>query len=123
MLRWGLGAETQAPRGQSQGGNWGWHEGLRSSASRAKEGNTTAEGTWEKVWTCRRGKSPLLGRGEKEGWAAIGNSLHWSVHACRLRGWGCSVEATGEGKKPLVHLREIRCFLCRLLVARPYCVG
>ena len=28
----------------------------------AGEGNTMAEGTWEKVWTCRRGKVPLLGK-------------------------------------------------------------
>ena len=106
MLRWGLGAETQAPRGQSQGGNWGWHEGLRSSASRAKEGNTTAEGTWEKVWTCRRGKAPLLGRGEKEGRSAIGNSLHRSVHMptyleggwlCRDYGWAEEVSCLFKG--------------------------
>ena len=45
----------------------------------AEEGNAMAEGTQEKVQTCRRGKAPLLGRGEEEGQAAIGNSLHWSV--------------------------------------------
>ena len=28
----------------------------------AGEWNTMAEGTWEKVWTCRRGKMPLLGK-------------------------------------------------------------
>ena len=39
-----------------------------------------AEGSREKVWTRRRGKAPLLGKGEEEGWAAIGNSLPWSVH-------------------------------------------
>ena len=38
-----------------------------------------AEGTPEKVQTCRRGKVPLLGRGEWEGWAAIDNSLPWMV--------------------------------------------
>ena len=32
-------------RGQSQGENWGWTEGLRSSAPQAKEGNTVAEET------------------------------------------------------------------------------
>ena len=41
------------------------------------------------------------------------------MHACRLRGWGGFVEASGS-KKPLVHLRETRCFLCRL---GTYCVG
>ena len=45
----------------------------------AEEGNTTAELTREKVRIHRRGRAPLLGRGEKEGWTAIGNSLHWSV--------------------------------------------
>ena len=49
------------------GENWGWHEGLRSRGPRAKEGNTSAEGTQEKVWTCRRGRPPLLGRGVEEG--------------------------------------------------------
>ena len=38
-----------------------------------------AEGTWEKVWTCRRSKVTLLVRGEKEAWAAIGNSLLQSM--------------------------------------------
>ena len=45
----------------------------------AKEGNAMAEGTWEKVWTPRRGKMALLRRGEEEEWAIIGNSLCWSV--------------------------------------------
>ena len=43
-----------------------------------------AGGTQEKVWTCRRGKSPLLGRGEEEGQTAIENTLGPSVHACPL---------------------------------------
>ena len=42
----------------------------------AGEWNIIAEGTWEKVLTHRRGKVPLLGRGEEEGKAVIGNSLH-----------------------------------------------
>ena len=37
-----------------------------------------AEGTQEKAQTRRRGKAPLLRRGEEEGQAAIGNSLHLS---------------------------------------------
>ena len=32
--------------------------------------------------TCRRGKAPLLGRGEEEGQATIENSLGPSMHAC-----------------------------------------
>ena len=45
----------------------------------AKEGNTMEEGSQEKVWTCRRGKAPLLGRGEEKGRATIGDSLLWSM--------------------------------------------
>ena len=33
-----------------------------SGKPQAEEGNATAEGTQEKVQTCRRGKVPLLGR-------------------------------------------------------------
>ena len=61
----------------------------------AKEGNTMAEGTWEKVWTRKRGKVLLLGRGEEEGRAAIGNSLCWSTYAHWFRRQGASAEATG----------------------------
>ena len=40
-----------------------------------------AEGTQEKVWTHRRDKVPLLGRGEEKGQAtAIENSLRRSLH-------------------------------------------
>ena len=35
---------------------------LRRGSPQAEEGNATAEGTWEKVRVCRRGKVPLLGR-------------------------------------------------------------
>ena len=38
------------------------------------------EGPRDKVQTHRIGKSPLLGRGEEEGQATIGNSLCWSMH-------------------------------------------
>lgn len=82
--------------------DWGQHEGLRSSTPLAKEGNTTAERTREKVQTSRRGKAPLLGRGEEEGQAAVGNALHWSMRMpAGLEGGGGSVEATG-GEKPLL---------------------
>ena len=63
---------------------WGQPEELRSSElqagerymPRARERNTRAEGTWEKVWTRRRGKGPLLGTREEEGWTTVENSLH-----------------------------------------------
>ena len=52
----------------------------------AKEGNTTAEGTQEKVWNRRRGKPPLLGREVEEGQAGSGNSLCWSFMPAGLEG-------------------------------------
>ena len=59
------------------------------------------EGTWEKVQTCRRGKGPLLGREEEEGQAAIGSSLHWSMH----------MPAGSEDRAALRRLREARSLL------------
>ena len=41
--------------------------GRGSSTPQAVEGNTMAEGTWEKVRTRRRGKGPLLGRARRGG--------------------------------------------------------
>ena len=38
------------------------------------------EGTWEKIWTHRRDKVPVLGRGEEEGQAAIEYFLSPSDH-------------------------------------------
>ena len=67
----------------------------------ANEGNTMAEGTWEKVRTRRRGKEPLLGREEEEGQAAIGNSLLQSK--CMPAGL--------EGGVPLWRLRVARSLL------------
>ena len=89
---------------------------------RAEEGNAMAEGTWEKILTHRRGKVPLSGRREEEGLTAIGNSLNWGVcmGPWALSGWGGS--GTGyRGEKPLAHLGDTRCFLCRLSVARHLC--
>ena len=57
----------------------GMARGLRISVPWAKEGNAMAEGTQKKVWTHRKGKAPLLGRGEEEGWAAMENSLSQSM--------------------------------------------
>ena len=50
---------------------WRQPKGRRSSILRAGEWSATAEKTQEKVQTCRRGKAPLLGRGEEEGKATI----------------------------------------------------
>ena len=49
---------------------------------RAGEWKAKTEGTWEKIWTCRRDKVPLLGRGEEEGWATIEYSMCPREHAC-----------------------------------------
>ena len=38
---------------------------------RSGKWKATSEGTWEKSWICRRDKVPVLGRGEKKGWAPI----------------------------------------------------
>ena len=76
----------------------------------AKEGNTIAEGTREKVQTHGRGKVPLLGRGKEEGQAIIGNSLCWSV---------CMPTGLEGGMALLRHLWEIRHFLCRYLLCGP----
>ena len=43
----------------------------------------TTEGTQEEVWTCRRDKAPVLGRGEEEGQAAIEYFLPPSGHTCQ----------------------------------------
>ena len=47
----------------------------------AVEWNATTEATWEKSWTYRRDKVPVLGRGEKEERATIEYSLHLNKHA------------------------------------------
>ena len=60
-----------------------------------------AEGTWEKVWTHRRGKAALLGRGEEERPVTIGNSLSRSM--CRPTGL--------EGGAALRRLWEARSLL------------
>ena len=41
---------------------------------RAREWKATTEGNWE-IWTRRRNKAPVLGKGEEEGWATIEYSL------------------------------------------------
>ena len=81
-----------------------------------------AEGTWETVQSHRRGKVPLLGRGEGEGQTTIGNSLCQSMHACRLRGLGGSAEAM-SGEKPLAHLGESRHLCTGYQWPGTYCVG
>ena len=81
-----------------------------------------AEGTREKVQTCRRGKMPLLGRRAEEGRIAIGNSLCKWLHGCRLRGQSALQRLWGSQKR-LAHLGEIKHFLCRLLVARNLLCG
>lgn len=88
---------------------------------RAKEGNAIAEGTQEKVQTCRRGKAPLMGKGGGAGCHRKLPALE-CVHAHQLRGWGSSAEATG-GQKPLAHLGKMRHFLSRLLMARHLLCG
>ena len=88
---------------------------------RAVEGNATAEGTREKVQTCRRGKAPLLGRGEEEGGATTvgleshglrgrsnsGTGYGQQEVSCSFRGdWVLLVQATG-GHAPLVWAKAL----------------
>ena len=56
--------------------------GAGSNTLRAGGWKATSEGTWEKSWICRRDKAPVLGRGEKEGWATIECSPHHSELTC-----------------------------------------
>ena len=90
---------------------------------RAKEGNTAAEGTQEKVWDWQERQGAIVGEG-REGEA--GRHRKFPVLECvpahGLRGRGGSAESNG-GEKPLAHLGEIRCFLCRLPVARHLLCG
>ena len=58
---------------------WRQPEGLRSNVPSAGEWNSTAEGSREEVWACRRSKPPLLERvrtGRREKQTTIGISLH-----------------------------------------------
>ena len=82
-----------------------------------------AEGTQEKVQTHRRGKVPLLGRGEEEGQATIGNSLHRSMRMPTGLEGGVALWRLQAARILLACLRELRDFLCRLLVARHLLCG
>jgi len=79
MLGWGLGTETVALEVSPQEWAgvpsvetaWGTRKqciiGGGSNMLRAGEWKATTEGPWEKIWTHRRDKVPVLGRGEEEG--------------------------------------------------------
>ena len=85
----------------------------------AEEGNTTSEGTWEKIQTHTRCKAPLLRRA-RGGGANYQKKLPAleCAHTSELsEGRAALVQATGS-ETPLALLRETGCFLCRLLVAR-----
>ena len=88
------------------------------------EGNATAEGTWEKVWTYRRGKAPLLGR-VRGGGADHHRKLcaleH--MHACWLSEGREALAQDPGSKKPLSHLGETGHFLFRLPVAKYHLCG
>ena len=60
------------------------------------------EGTWEKVWTCRRGRAPLLGRVRGEG-ADCHRKLPAPerMHACGL----------SEGRAALAQAMVVRSLL------------
>ena len=56
--------------------------GGESNMLRSGEWKATTEVTWEKIWTHRRDKVPVLGRGEGEGQSAIEYFLSPSECAC-----------------------------------------
>ena len=66
-----------------------------SSVLWAEEWNTTAEGTWKKVWANRRSKEPLLGRVR-----GGGVEHHRNIPAWASEGRAPLLQATG-GEKPL----------------------
>ena len=66
---------------------WGQPERLRSGVLQAGEWKAKAEGTWEKVWACRRTRHQCWGGREEEGWTAIGIYL---MHMQGLKGLGVS---------------------------------
>ena len=89
---------------------------------RAEEGNATAEGTWEKVWTCRRSKTPLLGRARGRG--VEGHRKLCTERAQRRLSEGEAALAQAKGsKKPLARLGETGSFLCGLPEARHLLCG
>ena len=87
-----------------------------------------SRGNWAKVWNCRRGKLPLLGRA-KGGGGRLPQETP-CVQVCmpagsqRVRRLGCRLwagygQAMGS-KKSLACLQETGCFLCR---SGTSCVG
>ena len=64
---------------------------------RAGEQNTTAKGTQEEVWACRRSKAPLLGRAREGRIDTIGNSLHM----CELSEGRVPLAQSIGGERPL----------------------
>jgi len=73
---------------------------------RAGEWKATPEGTWEKIWTCRSDKVPVLRREEEEGWAAIEYSLLPSKCDCHPASTGqCLPE---HSPSPTPHVPDLR---------------
>ena len=56
--------------------------GRERNMLRAGEWKATTEGTREKIWTHRRDKVPVVGRGEEERWASMEYILCPSMCAC-----------------------------------------
>ena len=83
-----------------------------------------AEGTQEKVRTCRRGKVPLLERARGGG---VGHHRKLPAQeyapACWLLKGGAALAQPTGSENPLAHLGEIGHSLCRLPVARQLLCG
>ena len=82
------------------------HHRRVNSVPQAGEGNATAEGTQQKVQTCRRGKAPLLGRvkgGGADRHRKLPSPEGAHVPAGSQRAGVALVQALG-GEKPLAPL-------------------
>ena len=86
MLRLLVGARNQSVKFDGTENAWETRKqsikGGGSNMLRAGKWKATSEGTWEKSWICRRDKVPVLGRGEKKGWATIKYSPCYSELTC-----------------------------------------
>jgi len=129
MLGRRLGAETQAPEvspGERAGvAVWGQPEGLRCAVPRAGEWDATPEGTREEVWAHRRGKAPLMGRGEEKGrrhrklpvHAHVGTPLAQALGSKEALAWATGGWAPPAWAKGNGGLSAMWCLLCDLQVA------
>ena len=81
------------------------------------------ERTWKNVWTCRRGKGPLLGREVEEGWANIGNSLHQRMDMPLNLECGAALQRLWAARSLLLVYGRLGPSCADYLWPSTYCVG